>query len=266
MADEVRRIKRELVHKGAVLDIYCDTMQFENGNTAKWDFIHHDGAAAVVPVMDDGRLLMVRQYRNALERYTLELPAGKLDDPKEEGIVCAARELEEETGYRSDKLEWLITLRTTVAFCDERIEIFTAHDLIPTSQDIPDIPGMGTGILRRRNLPLLPAIGTDVLIAQIQAVWASLLLHASGLLSSASAPYRTLWVGPGRKCLFLIILYLSHSCKIFARFPAYFLSRNSALFRANSCIGKTKSLRKIHSEGLCFVEKISELLLLPASF
>ena len=100
--------------------------------------VHHDGAAAVVPVMDDGRLLMVRQYRNALERYTLELPAGKLDDPKEEGIVCAARELEEETGYRSDKLEWLITLRTTVAFCDERIEIFTAHDLIPTSQDLDE--------------------------------------------------------------------------------------------------------------------------------
>ena len=95
-------------------------------------------AAAVVPVMDDGRLLMVRQYRNALERYTLELPAGKLDDPKEEGIVCAARELEEETGYRSDKLEWLITLRTTVAFCDERIEIFTAHDMIPTSQDLDE--------------------------------------------------------------------------------------------------------------------------------
>ena len=91
-----------------------------------------------MPVMDDGRLLMVRQYRNALERYTLELPAGKLDDPKEEGIVCAARELEEETGYRSDKLEWLITLRTTVAFCDERIEIFTAHDLIPTSQNLDE--------------------------------------------------------------------------------------------------------------------------------
>ena len=138
MADEVRRIKRELVHKGAVLDIYCDTMQFENGNTAKWDFIHHDGAAAVVPVMDDGRLLMVRQYRNALERYTLELPAGKLDDPKEEGIVCAARELEEETGYRSDKLEWLITLRTTVAFCDEAIDIFVAHNLIPSHQHLDE--------------------------------------------------------------------------------------------------------------------------------
>ena len=138
MADEVRRIKRELVHKGAVLDIYCDTMQFENGNTAKWDFIHHDGAAAVVPVMDDGRLLMVRQYRNALERYTLELPAGKLDDPKEEGIVCAARELEEETGYRSDKLEWLITLRTTVALCNEKIEVYVARNLIRTHQHLDE--------------------------------------------------------------------------------------------------------------------------------
>lgn len=138
MAEEIRRVKRELVHKGAVIDIYCDTMEFENGNTAKWDYIHHDGAAAVVPVADDGRILMVRQYRNALDRYTLEIPAGKLDDPKEEGIVCASRELEEETGYRSENLEWMITLRTTVAFCNERIEIFAAHDLIPSRQHLDE--------------------------------------------------------------------------------------------------------------------------------
>ena len=138
MAEEIRRIKRELVHKGAVIDMYCDTMEFENGNTAKWDFIHHDGAAAVVPVTDEGKILMVRQYRNALERYTLEIPAGKLDDPKEEGIVCASRELEEETGYRSENLEWMITLRTTVAFCNERIEIFAAHNLIPSKQHLDE--------------------------------------------------------------------------------------------------------------------------------
>lgn len=138
MAEEVRRVKRELVHKGAVIDIYCDTMEFENGNTAKWDYIHHDGAAAVVPVTDEGKILMVRQYRNALERYTLEIPAGKLDDPEEKGIVCASRELEEETGYRSDKLEWMITLRTTVAFCNERIEIFVAHNLIPSKQNLDE--------------------------------------------------------------------------------------------------------------------------------
>ena len=119
MGEEVRRVKRELAYKGTVLNVYKDYMEFANGNTAEWDYIHHDGAAAVVPVMEDGRILMVRQYRNALERYTIELPAGKLDDPDEQGIVCASRELEEETGYRSEKLEWLITLRTTVAFCNE---------------------------------------------------------------------------------------------------------------------------------------------------
>lgn len=138
MSEEVRRVKRELAYKGTVLNVYKDYMEFANGNTAEWDYIHHDGAAAVVPVMEDGRILMVRQYRNALERYTIELPAGKLDDPDEQGIVCASRELEEETGYRSEKLEWLITLRTTVAFCNEKIEIFVARDLIPSKQHLDE--------------------------------------------------------------------------------------------------------------------------------
>ena len=85
-------------------------------------------------VMDDGKILMVTQYRNALERDTLEIPAGKLDAPGEPGIECASRELEEETGYRSEDLEWLITLRTTVAFCDEKIDIYVAKNLIPSHQ------------------------------------------------------------------------------------------------------------------------------------
>ena len=138
MADEVRRIRRDLAYQGTVLKIYCDTMAFENGNTEKFDYIHHDGAAAVVPVTEDGHILMVRQFRNALDRYTIEIPAGKLDEPGEEGIVCARRELEEETGYRSDHLEWLITLRTTVALSNERIEIFVAKDLIPSRQHLDE--------------------------------------------------------------------------------------------------------------------------------
>lgn len=138
MSDEVKRIKRQLAYKGAILDVYEDTMEFPNGNTEKWDYIHHVGAAAVVPVLDDGRILMVRQYRNALERCTLEIPAGKLDDPKEPGIVCSRRELEEETGYKSEHLEWLITIRTTVAFCNEKIEIYVAKDLIPAKQHLDE--------------------------------------------------------------------------------------------------------------------------------
>lgn len=138
MSDEVRRVGRELVYRGTILEVYKDHMEFANGNTAEWDFIHHDGAAAVVPVMENGQILMVRQYRSALERETLEIPAGKLDKPDERGIDCARRELEEETGYRSENLEWLLSLRTTVAFCNERIEIFVAKNLISSRQHLDE--------------------------------------------------------------------------------------------------------------------------------
>lgn len=138
MSEDVKRMGRELAYQGTVLKVYKDHMKFSNGNTEDWDFIHHDGAAAVIPVMDDGKILMVKQYRNALERDTLEIPGGKLDDPDEEGIVCASRELKEETGYSSDDLEWLLTIRTTVAFCDERIEVFVARNLIPGEQHLDE--------------------------------------------------------------------------------------------------------------------------------
>ena len=77
--EEFKRISRDLVAKGAIIDYYQDTMQIPNGNIAKWDLIDHKGAAAVVAVREDGKLLMVRQYRNALERETLEIPAGGLN-------------------------------------------------------------------------------------------------------------------------------------------------------------------------------------------
>ena len=138
MSEKIRRLKRELKFKGAIIDFYQDTMEINGDHTAVWDFIKHKGAAAVVPVLDDGRILMVRQYRNALERYTLEIPAGALDSEEEPGRNCAARELEEETGYRSGRLDWLITLRTTVAFCNERIEVYVARDLIPSKQHLDE--------------------------------------------------------------------------------------------------------------------------------
>ena len=135
--EPVIRKDRQLKYTGNILKIYEDTV-IANGHEAHWDYIHHDGAAAVIPVMDDGKILMVKQYRNALERDTLEIPAGKLDDPDEEGIVCASRELKEETGYSSDDLEWLLTIRTTVAFCDEAIDVFVARNLIPSHQHLDE--------------------------------------------------------------------------------------------------------------------------------
>ena len=80
MSEHAKRIKRELVMKGTILDVYKDTMELPNGKTEEWDFVsHRKGAAAVVAVREDGKLLMVRQYRNALERMTLEIPAGARD-------------------------------------------------------------------------------------------------------------------------------------------------------------------------------------------
>lgn len=133
----VVRLDRQLKYQGNILKIYEDTV-LANGHKAHWDFIHHDGAAAVLPVADDGRILMVRQYRNALDQFTLEIPAGKLDDPNEPKIQCAYRELEEETGFRVDQLEYLMSLNTTVAFCDEAIDIFVAHHLIPSKQHLDE--------------------------------------------------------------------------------------------------------------------------------
>lgn len=135
--EPVKRLKRELVYQGTILDVYKDTVE-ANGHKAEWDFIHHHGAAAVVPVTKEGKILMVRQYRNALDRETLEIPAGKLDSPDEPKIECAYRELEEETGYRCDHLEYLLTVNTTIAFCDEAIDIFVAKDLIPSHQHLDE--------------------------------------------------------------------------------------------------------------------------------
>ena len=138
MAEEFKRLNRELVYHGAIVDFYKDTVQVPNGNVVEWDYIGHKGAAAVVPVREDGKLLMVRQYRNALDRYTLEIPAGGLNGSDEPTMDAAARELEEETGYRSDELEWLITIRTTVAFCNEKIDIYMAKNLIRTEQHLDE--------------------------------------------------------------------------------------------------------------------------------
>ena len=136
--EECKRIRRELMHHGVIVDFYKDTMQMPNGHEVDWDLISHKGAAAVVAVRNDGRLFMVRQYRNPLERMTLELPAGALNFREEPPEVCARRELEEETGYRSENLEWLINLRTTVAFCNEKIEVFVAKNLIPSKQHLDE--------------------------------------------------------------------------------------------------------------------------------
>lgn len=139
MSDKIKRLNRELVYQGTILDIYKDTMDVGNGKIEEWDFVaHRKGAACIVPVLPDGKILMVRQYRNALERETIEVPAGARDSATEDTMVCAVREMEEETGYTSNKVSKLLSLRTTVAFCNEMVEVYLAEDLIPGEQHLDD--------------------------------------------------------------------------------------------------------------------------------
>ena len=136
--EQYKRLGRELVAKGAIIDYYQDTMLIPNGNTAKWDLIDHKGAAAVVAVREDGKILMVRQYRNALERETLEIPAGGLNGKEEPTEHAAMRELEEETGYQCDHLELINSIYTAVAFCNEKIDIYLARNLRPGKQHLDE--------------------------------------------------------------------------------------------------------------------------------
>ena len=135
---QITRINRELKYKGTMIEMYSDTISVPNGNITHWDFIKHKGAAAVVPITDDGKVVMVRQYRNALDRETLEIPAGGLNSQEETTKDAAARELEEETGYQSNDLELLITVATTVAFCNEMIDIYVARNLIQSKQNLDE--------------------------------------------------------------------------------------------------------------------------------
>ena len=134
----IERLERRVSYHGHILDVCTDVVKLPNGKVSEWDYIDHIGAAAVVPVLPDGRILMVRQYRNALDRFTLEIPAGKLDVAGEPMELCAARELEEETGYHCDHLKPLIMIHTWVAFCNEKVGIYVADDLVKTERHLDE--------------------------------------------------------------------------------------------------------------------------------
>jgi len=123
------------IYKGRVVNLNLETVTLPNGNTVELELIHHPGAAAVVPMKDDKTVLLIRQYRHAAGGYILEIPAGKLE-PGEEPRQCAAREIEEEIGFRADSLEPLITFFTTPGFTDEVIHIFKGIGLTPGKQHL----------------------------------------------------------------------------------------------------------------------------------
>ncbi len=118
------------VFRGMLLDVWRDEVTLPDGGTAVREYIRHPGAVVMVPLMDDGRLIFVRQFRYALGRVMVELPAGKLD-PGEDPAVAASRELAEETGYHPGQLTHLGLIHPCIGYSDERIEVYLAEQLRP---------------------------------------------------------------------------------------------------------------------------------------
>ncbi len=137
MAHFEKDLSREDIFKGKIFDIARHTVELENGETTLRDIVYHNGGCCVVAIDDDGNLLMVKQFRFPTGQELYELPAGKLEKG-ENPTAAAMRELEEETGYRTDSLSLLSVFYPTPAYCSEQIYLFMADKLIESTQHLDD--------------------------------------------------------------------------------------------------------------------------------
>jgi ADP-ribose pyrophosphatase len=149
---ESERLASREIFRGKTVKLDIDRVRLPNGKEMDFEMIRHVGAAAVVPIAADGTVLLIRQYRYATGGFLLEIPAGKLD-PGEAPETCAARELEEETGFSAARLEPLGWIWTTPGFTDEKIWLFLATGLEPAIQALED-----DEVLSLERLPLGDAV------------------------------------------------------------------------------------------------------------
>lgn len=125
---EEKTIQSQPIFKGKVISLKVDDVTLPNGETSKREIVNHPGAVAIIAITSEGKLVVVEQYRKALERSIIEIPAGKLE-PGELPEVTAVRELEEETGYGCNELTYLQSFATSPGFADEIIHLFIARGL-----------------------------------------------------------------------------------------------------------------------------------------
>jgi ADP-ribose pyrophosphatase len=122
------KIDGGVAYDGGFLKVHRDTVSLPDGKHTSREYIKHPGAVVILPVLDDGRILLERQYRYPLDRVFIELPAGKID-PGEDPLACAMRELEEETGYTATDWQFVSTIHNAIAYSDEHLDIYLARGL-----------------------------------------------------------------------------------------------------------------------------------------
>ena len=134
-----RQLDSKLIFDGRILHVYDDTVSLPNGGRASREIIRHVGAVCVLPLTDDGRVIVERQYRYAVGRVLTEIPAGKLDSPEEDPLSAVRRELREETGYSADEMIDLGIFYPAAAYSSEKIRMYLARGLHMGEQELdPD--------------------------------------------------------------------------------------------------------------------------------
>jgi ADP-ribose pyrophosphatase len=128
MTIEEKTMKSERIYEGRILNLRVDTVELPDKKYTKREIVEHSGAVAIVPITDNNEIILVKQYRKAVEKELLEIPAGKLE-LNEKPLDCAIRELKEETGVEAENIEFLFSFYTSPGFCNERIYLFVARGL-----------------------------------------------------------------------------------------------------------------------------------------
>ena len=130
-----KKILSETVFKGRFLDVRRDIVKLPNDATSTREWIKHPGAVCIIPKLSNDTIALIRQFRYPVRKEMIELPAGKLDD-NEKPVECAKRELEEEIGYKSNKLTFLTNIHPAIGFADEVMGLYFAEDLIKTTVNL----------------------------------------------------------------------------------------------------------------------------------
>ncbi len=174
------RIDGAVVYDGPFLRVERDRIRLPDGSTSHREFIRHPGAVVIIPLLADGRVLLERQFRYPNGQVFIEYPAGKLDDG-EDHLLCAQRELREETGYTAARWDFITTIHNAIAYSDEHLEIFLARDLTEGEQQLDEgeflemftatVPEIMEMIRRREITDVKTIIGTFWLEKVLNGSW-----------------------------------------------------------------------------------------------